>query len=174
MSESSILLAIIGAAHGIKGEVRVKPYGEPHMLNQYGKLHDKKGIKYKITRMRPQKSMLVVKFEGVNTRNEAEALNGIELYVEKSKLPALEDEDEFYIDDLIGMKVLDPDGNTIGKVTALPNFGAGDLLEIGLSRGGSALMPFTREVVPEISFENSKITVIPPAEVSEREEEPDA
>ncbi len=172
MSEISLPLAKIGAAHGIKGEVRVKPYGEPDMLDQYGMLHDQAGSHYKITRMRQQKSMLVVKFEGVDTRNEAEALNGIELFVERSKLPKLEDEGEFYVEELIGMKVVDSAGASLGKVIAVPNFGAGDLLEISLAAGGSILLQFTKEVVPEIDFENSTLQVNPPAEVSERDEEP--
>ncbi len=130
MTDTKILLAQIGAPHGIKGEVRVKPFGEPDMLDQYGKLETKDGKKFKIKRMRPQKNMMVVKFEGVNTREEAEALNRVELFIDRSKLPKLEEEDEFYIEDLIGMDVLDEAGAQIGMVLAVPNFGAGDMLEI--------------------------------------------
>ena len=77
-NDIKILLAIIGAAQGIKGEVRVKPLGDADMLDQYGKLETADGQKLKITRMRMQKNMAVVKFEGVNSRSEAEALNGFE------------------------------------------------------------------------------------------------
>ena len=172
----SILLAKIGAAQGIKGEVRVKPYGDPDMLDQYGKLHDANGNTYKITRMRAHKTMLVVKFMNINTRNEAEELNGIELFVARDKLPEIEEEDEFYVQDLIGMTILNDAGEQIGTVVAVPNFGAGDMLEIApvTGSGGASttwLLPFTREAVPEIDFVNSEITIVPPVEVSERDED---
>ncbi|MEM7216029.1 MAG: ribosome maturation factor RimM [Pseudomonadota bacterium] len=165
-----VLLAQIGAAQGIKGDVRVKPFGEPHMLDQYGKLETADGRKLKITRMRPQKNMLIVKFEGVNSRDEAEALKGTELFVDRSKMPE-PDEEEFYISDLIGMAVFGEEGNEIGSVKDIPNFGAGDMLEIVPAGGGvSFYLPFTREVVPEIDFNNRQLKVMPPAEVSERDE----
>jgi len=173
MTETKILLAQIGAPHGIKGEVRVKPFGEPEMLNQYGKLETKDGQKFKIKRMRPQKNMMVVKFEGVNTREEAEALNRVELFVDRAKLPELEEDDEFYVEDLIGMDVLNEAGEHIGTVLTVPNFGAGDMIEIKPTNSSSTyFLPFTKQVVPEIDFENGSLTVIPPAEVSERDEDP--
>lgn len=169
MTESKILLAQIGAAHGIKGEVRVKPFGDPDMLDQYGKLETPDGRKLKITRMRLQKNMAVVKFEGVNSREEAEALKNTELYVDRAKLPEPE-EDEYYITDLIGMKVLNESGEDIGTIKDVPNFGADDMIEITPNGGGATYyLPFTLEVVPEIDFKASSLTVIPPAEVSERD-----
>lgn len=173
MKETKILLAKIGAPHGIKGEVRVKPFGEPEMLDQYGKLETAEGRKFKIKRMRPQKNMLVVKFEGINTREEAEALNGLELFIDRAKLPEPEDEDEFYIEDLIGMEVVDALEAKLGTVMAVPNFGAGDILEIKPVSGSSTyFLPFTREVVPTLDFANNRLIVIPPVEVSERDEQP--
>ncbi len=176
LKKQAILLAKIGAPHGIKGEVRVKPFGDPAMLNQYGKLHDTKGNTYKITRMRSQKTMLVVKFEGINTREQSEALNGVELFVAREKLPEIEDDDEFYVQDLIGLDVLSVAGEHMGAVVAAPNFGAGDMLEIASMKEGGGLssttwyLPFTREAVPEIDFAKSAITINPPVEVSERDE----
>ena len=171
MTDTKILLAQIGAPHGIKGEVRVKPFGEPEMLDQYGKLETRDGKKFKIKRMRPQKNMMVVKFEGVNTREEAEALNRVELYIDRAKLPELEDEDEFYIEDLIGMDVQDENGETIGTVLTVSNFGAGDMIEVKPTNSSSThYLPFTKEVVPEIDFENGSLKVVPPIEVSERDE----
>lgn len=165
-----IILAQIGAPHGIKGEVRVKPFGDPEMLDQYGKLETQDGRTFKIKRMRPQKNMLVVKFEGVNTREEAEALNRVELFIDRAKLPEPE-EDEFYVSDLIGMKVM-INGGTAGLVKDVPNFGAGDMIEIEPQSGGASYyLPFTEEVVPEIDFENGALVVVPPAEVSERDEQ---
>jgi 16S rRNA processing protein RimM len=171
MTDTKILLAQIGAPHGIKGEVRVKPFGEPDMLDQYGKLETKDGKKFKIKRMRPQKNMMVVKFEGVNTREEAEALNRVELFIDRAKLPELEEDDEFYIEDLIGMDVMDEQGAQMGTVIAVPNFGAGDMLEIKpITNTSTYYLPFTKEVVPTLDFEKQTLTVIPPAEVSERDE----
>ncbi len=173
MTETKILLAQIGAPHGIKGEVRVKPFGEPEMLNQYGKLETKDGQKFKIKRMRPQKNMMVVKFEGVNTREEAEALNRVELFVDRAKLPELEEDDEFYVEDLIGMDVLNEAGEHIGTVLTVPNFGAGDMIEIKPTNSSSTyFLPFTKQVVPQINFEKGSLTVIPPSEVSEHDEDP--
>ena len=171
MTDNLILLAQIGAAHGIKGEVRVKPFGDAEMLDQYGRLETADGRKLKIKRMRPQKNMLVVKFEGVNSREEAEALNGVELFVDRAKLPET-DEDEFYVSDLIGMTAVDENGNEIGKIGDVPNFGAGDMLEIDpTGGGGSYYLPFTEEVVPEIDFDAGRLLVLPPAEVVVSESE---
>jgi len=170
MTDNLILLAQIGAPHGIKGEVRVKPFGEADMLDQYGKLETSDGRKLKIKRMRVQKTMLVVKFEGINSRDEAEPLNGIELFVDRIKLPDPED-DEFYVSDLIGMTV-NADGKEIGIVKDVPNFGAGDMLEIEPAGGGATFyLPFTEKVVPEINFEKSVLRVVRPNEVSERDED---
>ncbi|MEM9331511.1 MAG: ribosome maturation factor RimM [Pseudomonadota bacterium] len=171
MTTTLILLAQVGAPQGIKGEVRVKPFGEPEMLNQYGKLETVEGRKFKITRMRPQKNMMIVKFEGINSREDAEALKGLELYVDRSKLPE-PDEDEFYISDLVGMSAVNENGKKLGTIKAVPNFGAGDMLEIKPLDGGQTFyLPFTREIVPKIDFNTACMTVIPPSEVSERDEE---
>lgn len=172
MTNTKILLAQIGAPHGIRGEVRVKPFGEPEMLDQYGKLETADGRKLKIKRMRPQKNMLIVKFEGVNTREEAEALNRVELFIERSKLPEPEEE-EFYIEDLIGMEAISETGEVLGQVLAVPNFGAGDMLEIKPQNASTTFyIPFTKAAVPEIDFDKGKLTIVPPVEVSERDEDP--
>jgi 16S rRNA processing protein RimM len=168
MAEKKILLAEIGAAHGIKGEVRVKPFGEPDMLDRYGKLETADGRKFRIKRMRPQKHMLVVKFEGVNTRDEAEALTGLGLFVDREKLPP-PDDNEFYISDLIGMQAINRNGSVIGEIVEVPNFGADDMLEIRPDKGASFYLPLTSQTVPEIDFESGLITIIPPPEVSGRE-----
>jgi len=171
MTNPKILLAQIGKAQGIKGEVRVKPFGEPEMLNQYGRLEAKDGTLYRIKRMRAQKNMLVVKFEGVNTREEAEALNGMELFIDRAKLPETDEEDEFYISDLIGMAVHNEMGELLGKVQDVPNFGAGDMIEINPTGSSNTYyLPFTQDVVPDIDFEKKILTVIPPQEVSERDQ----
>ncbi|MCO5135051.1 MAG: ribosome maturation factor RimM [Phyllobacteriaceae bacterium] len=165
----SVLLAQIGAAHGIRGEVRIKPFGDADMLDRYGPLYDAQGRSYEITAMRPQKTVLVVRFRGIDSREAAEALNGVELFVDRSALPAPE-EDEFYLSDLIGLQTVSPEGEMLGKVVEVHDFGAGDILEIRLANGKSELFAFTRENFPDIRIAQGEITFVPPQTVSEREE----
>ena len=165
----SVLLAQIGAAHGIRGEVRIKPFGDADMLDRYGPLYDAQGRSYEITAMRPQKTVLVVRFRGIDSREAAEALNGVKLIVDRSALPVPE-EDEFYLSDLIGLQTVSPEGEMLGKVVEVHDFGAGDILEIRLANGKSELFAFTRENFPDIRIAQGEITFVPPQTVSEREE----
>lgn len=169
-TDQSVLLAQIGAAHGIRGEVRVKPFGEADMLDQYGPLHDAAGRAYEIISMRPQKTVLVVRFKGIDSREAAEALNGTELFVERSALPAPR-EDEFYLSDLVGLEALSPEGEVLGKVAAVHDFGGGDVIEIRLAGGKSELFAFTRENFPAIDINEGRMTFVPPETISAREEE---
>ncbi len=165
-------MARIGAAHGIKGEVRVKSFtAEPLELAAYGPLEAVDGRRFTIEAARPagaSPDMLVVRFQGVADRNAAEALNGLELTVPRERLPE-PDEDEFYHADLIGLDAVTPSGAPLGTVVAVPNYGAGDLLEIAPPRGPSLLIPFTRAAVPEIDLSARRVTVDPPAEVGEHD-----
>ena len=159
--QDPICLAQIGAAHGIKGHVRVKPFTEvPEGLSDYGQLFTEDGSnKYKIAFLRAIKGgMLVVKFKGVNDRNQAEALNGTKLYIERSRLPELED-DDFYIEDLVGLDVKTTDDEPFGKISAVQNFGADDLLEVRPTKGKSEFIPFTKAAVPEVSIANGFIRI---------------
>ena len=165
----SVLLAQIGAAHGIRGEVRIKPFGDADMLDRYGPLYDAQGRSYEITAMRPQKTVLVVRFRGIDSREAAEALNGVKLFVDRSALPVPE-EDEFYLSDLIGLQTVSPEGEMLGKVVEVHDFGAGDILEVRLANGKSELFAFTRENFPDIRIAQGEITFVPPQTVSEREE----
>lgn len=156
----TICVAQIGAAHGIRGEVRVKPFtAEPQAMTEYGPLADDKGRLFRIAAHRPSKSLLVVKFRGINSRNDAEALNGVRLFVPRDRLPALEDQDEFYHTDLIGLAAIDPNGTALGTVIAVQDYGAGDLLEIRPASGRTRLVPFTHEAVPEIRFDDREVVV---------------
>ena len=164
-----ILFARIGAAHGVRGEVRVKSFGEdPESLKRYSPLAAGDGRLLHVERLRPANDMLVVKFRGVNDRNAAEALNGIELYVDRDRLPPAE-EDEFYHADLIGLATVTEAGEAIGTVVAVQNFGAGDILEIAPPRGPSLLLPFTKESVPLVDVQAGRIVVAPPAEIDDDE-----
>ncbi|WP_422041114.1 ribosome maturation factor RimM [Roseibium sp.] len=154
-----VLMAKIGAAHGIRGEVRVKPFGDdPLSFADYGVLTSKDGVtSFEVERARVQKTVVVTKFRNVNNRNQAEDLNGVELYVRRDQLPEPE-EDEFYYSDLNGLSVVDRDGNDLGKIVAVQDFGAGDLLEIRPKRGRTFYIPFTKDFVPEVSLSRGQVT----------------
>jgi 16S rRNA processing protein RimM len=161
-----IVVARIGAAHGIRGEVRLKSFtGDPLAVRGYGPLEAEDGRAFAITAARPaagtSSDMLVVSLRGISSRNEAEALNGLELSVPRERLPKA-DEDEFYHADLIGLDAVGTDGATLGTVIAVQNFGAGDLLEIAPPRGPTILVPFTRTAVPEIDIAGKRLVVDPP------------
>ncbi|MBB4305237.1 16S rRNA processing protein RimM [Rhodobium orientis] len=157
-----ILLGQIGAAHGIKGEVRLKSFTEPpEAIADYGTLSAGNGRDFAITEWRASKGVLVVRLSGVADRNAAEALNGTELYVARDQLGAPE-EDEFFHADLIGLDAVDAGGVPFGKVIAIHDFGAGDLLEIKPADRPSAYLPFTLEAVPEVDVAAGRVVVAPP------------
>lgn len=164
MTKTPILLGKIGAAHGIKGEVRITSYTEdPLAIANYGTLDtDRTGLSVKIAKARQAKSVLIASLKGINDRNQAETLNGVSLYVDRSRLEEPE-EDEFYHTDLIGLEVRQPDGTVLGTITAVTNFGADDLLDIRLKENGKSIfLPFTKAVVPQIDLEQGFVTAIPP------------
>ncbi|ODN69198.1 ribosome maturation factor RimM [Methylobrevis pamukkalensis] len=157
-----ILVAEIGAAHGIRGELRVKPHtADPEAIGDYGPLQDERGNRFVVKRLRPAKDMLVVVFEGITDRNAAEALTGTRLYVDRSALPA-PDEDEFYHADLIGLAAVTDAGETLGEIVTVQNFGASDLLEVRRPGKGALFVPFTREVVPTVDLVARRVVVVPP------------
>jgi 16S rRNA processing protein RimM len=158
-----ILLGIVGAPHGVRGEVRIKTFtGDPLGIAGYGPLSDDKGRSFEITDIRPAKEVVVARLKGVTTREAAEALNGTELFVARDKLSAGEDEDEFLHADLIGCSVVGPDGTVLGSVTVVENYGAGDLLDIETPDGRSVLMPFTKAFAPRIDIAARRIEAEPP------------
>lgn len=171
-----ILMGRIGAAHGVKGEVRIQSFTEdPMALVDYGPLAtNRPGLTVTILSARTTTNVLVARLDGVNDRNAAEKLNGVELFVDRSLLPEPEDDDDFYHADLIGLHARLADGSEIGVVTAVPNYGAGDLLEIRDPRSGDTyLYPFTKAVVPEVRVAEGYLLIDPPIEAEPGEEEPD-
>ena len=168
------MLARIGAPHGVKGEVRLKLFTEdPEALTAYGPLRTPDGRTFTFLRLRPAGSALIAKLAGIKDRDAAEALNGLELSVERSRLPAPEDPDEFYHADLIGLEAVTKDGMRLGTVVAVHNFGSGDILDIappGEENGPSLLVPFTREAVPSVDVAAGRIVVDPPLESEARGE----
>lgn len=175
-TSNRILMGKIGAAHGIKGEVRITPFTEfAEDIAAYGALAtDRAGLTVTITDLRVQKNVVIARIEGVGDRNAAEKLNGVSLYVDRDVLPETEDEDEFYHTDLIGLEARREDGTVIGTVSALPNFGAGDLIEVRDPRSGDTfLYPFTKAVVPDINLDDGYVTIVVPLDAEMGEEEPD-
>ncbi|MDD9908309.1 MAG: ribosome maturation factor RimM [Ahrensia sp.] len=166
----SVLLARIGAPHGIKGHVRVKAFGDPQALDSYGDLFTSDGRSLTIKTMRASKSVMIVKFQCVDTREAAEVLNGCELFVPRSALPDHEDDDEFYVADLIGCAALDKAGTALGTVRDVANFGAGDLLEIAPPDGDQSwYLEFSETNVPHVDVNAKRVTICRPDEVSERD-----
>jgi 16S rRNA processing protein RimM len=171
-----LLLGKIGAAHGIKGEVRVTTYTQdPEAIASYGPLEtDRPGLSISIDRLRVQKNVAIAHIKGVADRNDAEKLNGVSLFIDRDRLPPPEDEDDFYHADLIGLEARLETGVVIGRVSALPNFGAGDLLEVQDTQSGDTfLYPFTKAVVPDIRVAEGYLTIVLPRDAAEGEEEPD-
>lgn len=170
-----LLMGRIGSAHGIKGEVRIQSFtADPLALADYGPLTTgKPGLTVTILSARTNTNVLVAKLEGVNDRSAAEKLNGVELYVDRALLPATGDEDDFYHADLIGLDARLGDGSVLGEVIAVPNFGAGDLIEIRDPRTGDTyLYPFTRKVVPEVHPQAGYLVIEVPIEADPGDEEP--
>lgn len=162
--KNPIQMAVIGAAHGIKGELRVKTFtGDPLALADYGPLYARDGRAFEITDIRPANEVVVVRFKGVSDRNAAEALTGTELFVDRSALPDDGDEDEFYHADLVGLAVRDDTVAVIGKVAAVQNFGGGDILDITLGSRKGVLVPFTHAAVPEVSIADGFVRLDPVA-----------
>lgn len=154
-------MARIGAAHGIRGEVRVKPFGDdPLSFTDYGPLVTQDGKRcFDVQKARIQKTVVITQFVGIKDRNQAEELNGIDLYVYRHQLPDPEEDDEFYHTDLTGLAVQDPFETPLGVLVAVQDFGAGDLLEIRPQAGKTFYVPFTKAYVPSVNLENGVVTV---------------
>jgi 16S rRNA processing protein RimM len=161
--EKQVLLAAVIGASGLKGAVKVKIFtASPEALTRYGALRDKHGKEFSVTDLRPGKTgEAVISFSGITTRQAAEALKGTELFIARAALPKAGDE-EFYHADLIGLEAQDGEGRILGKIAALHNYGAGDIVEITRPDGDSVLLAFTRETVPTIDIPGGRIIVAVP------------
>lgn len=164
-----ICLGHVSGAHGIRGEVVITTFtAEPGAIGNYGPLESEDGARrFEVQSARATAKGVVARLSGIADRNAAEALRGTRLYVDRSQLPEPPAE-EWYHEDLIGLAAVTPAGVALGEVVAVPNYGAGDLIEIRPSRGGdSLLVPFTAEVVPEVDVAAGRIVVSPPAEMAD-------
>ena len=160
-----VCIAQIGAAHGVRGEVRLRAFTEdPLSVRRYGPLEAEDGRRFEIEAVRAAKDILVARLKGVSDRDSAERLTNLRLYVARDRLPKPAD-GEFYHADLIGLAATTADGAPFGTVKAVHNFGAGDLLEIEPTSGGvTVMLPFTEAVVPSVDLAGGRVVVDPPAD----------
>jgi 16S rRNA processing protein RimM len=163
---AKICIARIGAAHGVRGAVKLWTFTEdPLAVMQYGALATKDGARsFEVANAREAKGHLVATLKGIATREDAERLNGIELYVAREKLPATDD-DEYYHADLIGLTAVNAANEPLGRVIAIHNFGAGDIIEIAPPHGATMLLPFTNAVVPSVDLTAGRVVIELPAEI---------
>ncbi|MEZ5812560.1 MAG: ribosome maturation factor RimM [Rhizobiaceae bacterium] len=160
-----VVLGVGGAPHGIRGELRIRTFTEdPLAIAGYGSLAGSDGRSYEIVSVRPAKNVVVVRIKGIESREQAETLNGVEFSVARSALgEAALDEEEFFHADLIGLAAVDETGGRYGRVTAIHDFGGGDMLELALSTRKSAMIPFSKAAVPAVDVAAGTITIDPVA-----------
>ena len=156
-----VLVGVIVGAHGIKGEVKLKSFtSEPLSVGRYGPLQSSSGQQFEITKLKAAKDDFIASLKNVSDRNEAETLKGVELFVSREKLPKLKSH-EAYAHDLMGLDVVLENGTTLGKLVGMPNYGAGDLLEVAVD-SETILIPFTNAFVPQDDFSTGKIIIVLP------------
>lgn len=161
-----ICVARIGAAHGVRGEVKLWSFTEdPAAVAGYGPLETQDGARrFEIEALRPAKDHFVARIVGIEDRNAAEKLRNVDLYIPRARLPEIDEADTFYHADLIGLKAVTRSGDEVGTVSAIHNFGASDVIEIKPPAGEPLLMPFTDATVPQIDLGARRIVVVPPTE----------
>jgi 16S rRNA processing protein RimM len=181
-----VLLGRIGRPQGLKGEVRLTSFtADPLGIAAYGPLESEDGTRrFAIERISQRGDVVVARLTGVNDRSAAEALTNQELWIARDKIVTASEEDEYLLADLIGCAVHAPDGQPVGEVVDMPNYGAGDLVEIALSgvenarnrqdmRNKTVLIPFTRIFVPEVDIRARRIIAdIPPELMPDAAPEP--
>jgi 16S rRNA processing protein RimM len=167
-ADARVCVGAIAAAHGIKGEVKIKCFtANPLSVGAYGPVSDETGARsFRLTQVRAPggaagESVVLARLEGVTDRNAAEALRGLRLYVSRDALPEPET-DEFYHHDLIGLTAMLVSGEKLGQIEAVHNFGAGDLLEVSRDDASSVMVPFTSAVVPTVDLKAGKVVIDPP------------
>ena len=162
-SEKRVCVGAVGAAHGVRGAVRIKSFtADPEDIARYGPLEDETGERHFTLRITgAAKGVLIAQLSGVADRNRAEALRDLRLYLPRAALPPPQD-DEYYHADLIGLDAVLSDGTPLGQVRAVHDFGAGDTLEIARPEGPPVVVPFTKAIVPEIDLAAGRLVLDPP------------
>lgn len=164
MTDQRICVGAIAGAYGVRGEVRLKSFcADQRAISDYGPLQSEDGSRqFTIVLGAAVAQGFAARLSGVNTREQAEALRGMRLFADRARLPNLPD-DEFYHTDLIGLAVHDTGGALLGKVKAVLNHGASDLLEVARPAGGGVfLLPFTQVIVPTVDVQAGRIVADPP------------
>ncbi len=159
-----ICVGSIAGSYGVRGEVRLKSFcAVPEDIEGYSPLTDETGKeRYPVVLTRAIKNGFAARLGGVETKEQADALNGLRLFARRDQLPSLPD-DEFYHTDLIGLEVYDTGGTLLGRVKSVQNHGAADLLELhGPGLKSTVLLPFTLEAVPTVDLEQGRIIADPP------------
>jgi 16S rRNA processing protein RimM len=176
MATERVCVGKSGAAHGVRGEVRlIADTEDPLAIRSYGELEDESGARrFRIASLRQGSGHLVVRFNGIDDRDAAAKLTHVELYVPRSRLPKQKEDGVFYHADLIGLRVETKSGEELGKVIAVQNFGAGDLLDVQPVKGGaSVLVPFIDEYVPVVDVKAGRIVADPPLGLFEDGDQPE-
>ena len=168
MAERRILVGAVAGAHGVRGEVRIKSFtADPAAVARYGPLSDESGARrFELTVTGATKGGVVARIAGIADRDQAEALKGLRLYVPREALPPTQATDEFYVADLVGLAAERPDGTPLGRVAAVENYGAGDVIEIAVEGSGGLLVAFTRATVPVVDLAGGRLVVNPPQELA--------
>ncbi len=155
--KKQICVAKIISAHGIKGAVKIKSFTEnPKDFNRYGELFDHDDLVINIEILSSNGDIVIAKLEDVGDRDKAQEFVGKNLFIDRSILPPPQ-EDEFYVEDLVGLDVISQDNNKCGVVKYVHNFGGGDIVEIHFQGDHYQMVAFTKENFPEINFENKII-----------------
>lgn len=167
MAEKGIVVGRIAGAFGVRGEVRLKSFcADPADIAGYVPLRTADGRVFKrVSVLGQTQGALITRIEGIATREEAEAMKGLDLHADRAALPTLPD-DEYYHADLIGLTVVDTGGAVLGKVRAVLNHGAGDILDIATPGGGELLLPFTLAAVPTVDLTAGRIVADPPDSIA--------
>ena len=173
MADDRLCLAAIAAPHGVRGLVKLKTFTEvPEDVAAYGPLSDESGGRsFKLTLKGKAKGGVIALIDGVTTREQAEALKGTRLYVARAALPEIEEEDTYYQADLLGLRVETETGEALGEVLTVPNYGAGDFLEIRTPEGHMLTLPFTKAAVPVVDIAGGRLVASPPDELVVRADE---
>jgi len=163
-SDRLVRLAVITAPHGVRGAFRLRCFTEkPESVAAYGPVCDAEGRElFALQVLHRVPGGIVARAPGITDRDAAERLRGTALFVPRARLPEL-GPDEFYEVDLVGLEAVEPSGRRLGRVTALFDHGAGDILEIETDEGELLDLPFTRAVVPEIDLEAGRLVVVLPS-----------
>lgn len=170
-----VCVAAVATAHGVRGALKLRCFTErPENVASYGPLFDRGGRRlFEITIVGDTKGGMIVKADGIDNREDAEALRGLELFVPRSALPE-PDDDEFYYQDLEGLAAVGADGQPMGVVKQVINHGAGDLIEIVDDDGGMHIFPFDKATVPTVDLQGRTLIIIPRGEIVAEPEKSEA